>query len=213
VARSRRDTTPLETVDGVLTAYSAEIEPKLAEGAFRGLAWVFERAQVAPGSTPSDFDVLELHRAMYGRLFAWAGQTRTADVGPSGFVPVPWRGVPVALRQLAGDVRAWVDAAPAPPKPQDIAEIIADAHHRFQWIHPFQDTNGRTGRVLDAYYLWVTFGLAGSGVLSSVSIEPFPTEEAEDEYYEGLIEADVGRPDRLRRYYVARLEEAFGRRT
>jgi len=27
----------------------------------------------------------------------------------------------------------------------DVANVIADAHHRFQWIHPFKDTNGRTG--------------------------------------------------------------------
>lgn len=41
----------------------------------------------------------------------------------------------------------------------DVAHVIADAHHRFQWIHQFEDTNGRTGRVLDHYILRVTFGL------------------------------------------------------
>jgi Fic family protein len=36
-----------------------------------------------------------------------------------------------------------------------VANVMADAHHRFQMIHPFKDTNGRTGRVLDHYVLWV----------------------------------------------------------
>jgi len=182
MARSRRDTVPLATVNGVLTEY-AEIELKLVEGEFRGLAWVFERARVAPGSTPSDFDVLELHGTMYGDLLSWAGKTRTAELGPSGKVWVPWHNVRTELRKYADDVRAWVDAVPAQTPAVVLAEIVADAHHRFQWIHPFQDTNGRTGRVLDTYLLWATFGLAGPDVLSSVAIEPFPTEEAEHEYY------------------------------
>ena len=97
---------------------------------------------------------------------------------------------------------------PIPEVPK-IAEVVADFHHRFQWIHPFRDTNGRTGRVIDTYVLWVTFGLAGSDLASSPVIEPFPTERHEDEYYEGLAEADVGSKARLRAYYVDRIVAAF----
>ena len=81
--------------------------------------------------------------------------------------------------------------------------------HRFQWIHPFRDTNGRTGRVLDHYLLWVTFSLRGGNRATSPAIEYFPTEREETEYYEGLVEADLGRPARLRSFYVARLVALF----
>jgi hypothetical protein len=76
-------------------------------------------------------------------------------------------------------------------------------------VHPFQDTNGRTGRLLDAYLLWVTFRMVGEDAQSSPIIVPFPSEASEDDYYDGLVDADNHRPDRLRRYYMQRIEEAL----
>jgi Fic/DOC family len=53
----------------------------------------------------------------------------------------------IGLRKLADDLHAWLAASWNEGELDlgTIAEHIADAHHRFQWIHPFQDTNGRTG--------------------------------------------------------------------
>lgn len=44
---------------------------------------------------------------------------------------------------------------------------------------------------------------------TSPTIEYFPTPAHEDEYYDGLAEADLGRPDRLRAFYLERLVAAF----
>lgn len=49
--------------------------------------------------------------------------------------------------------------------------------------------------------------LAGEELSSSLLIEPFPSEADEDD--DGLAEADGHRPDRLRKYYVARFVAAF----
>jgi hypothetical protein len=209
MARQRRHTEPLETLHGVLTSYE-EIERQLVDGDWRARAWVFERARASARlETPRDVDVLALHRAMFSHVLPWAGELRKDDRGPGGKVPVAWWDVPVELRKLGDDLRAQVDALAPDPGVPEIASILTNAHHRFQWIHPFRDTNGRTGRVLDAYLLWVTFGLAGPDLASSAIIEPFPTEAAEDDYYEGLQEADARKPERLRRYYEERLIAAF----
>ena len=212
MARQRSHTEPLETVHGVLTEYTV-VDTHLLDGEFKGRRWIFERAQTAALlSTYSSRDVQDLHRAMFGDLLPWAGTLRRDDRGPSGKVPVPWYEVPVALRNFTDDLRVWVESLPQDPTLEQIAEIVADAHHKFQLIHPFQDTNGRTGRVLDLYLLWVTFGFKGESVASSPTIEPFPTEAEENEYYDGLQEADLDRPARLRRYYTGRLVDALGRR-
>ena len=147
------------------------------------------------GTKPTDHDILDLHAAMFGDFLDWAGTTRRDDRGPGGRVAVSWADVRIQLRNLALDLAAWV-GDPATMDTADVANVIADAHHRFQLIHPFKDTDGRTGRVLDHYILWVTFGLHADSLETSPSIEFFPTESHENEYYEGLLEADLDRPER-----------------
>lgn len=165
-------------------------------------------ANRVPLATPSDFDILDLHRAMFGEFLPWAGTTRQDDRGPGGKVPVPWHRVRLELRNLTDDLAAWVGALGAIDV-EAMATVIADAHHRFEWVHPFQDTNGRTGRVLDHQLLWVTFELHGATLETSPTIEYFPTPDHEDAYYEGLAAADAGRPERLRAFYLERLVAAF----
>ena len=116
----------------------------------------------------------------------------------------------IELRKLADDLRAWVAASWNRGELDlgTIAAHIADAHHRFQWIHPFRDTNGRTGRVIDHGLLWATFGLAGETSDESPFIEYFPDPSFEDAYFDGLLDADLGRTDRLLRYYEERIEAA-----
>ncbi len=162
MARQRRNTEPLDTIHGRLTDY-AVIDGHLLDGEFRGRAWIFERAQDAAAlSTYDDHDIRRLHRVMFGDLLPWAGEFRRDDRGPGGKVPVPWYQVPVAVREFTDNLRVWVASLPPDPALEQLANLVADAHHKFQWIHPFQDTNGRTGRVLDLYLLWVTFGLKGT---------------------------------------------------
>ncbi len=208
MARQRRSTQPLVTVRGTLTDY-AEIDPLLVDGEMKGRAWSFEQSRSCPRlSTPTDDDVKALHRAMFGGFLPWAGQYRRVEVGPGGVVNVPWFEVPLRMRGLADDLAAWVAALPADPSVSEVAGIVADAHHMFQWIHPFEDTNGRTGRVLDLYLVWVTFGLAKTNLEMCPMIDPFPTDGEEDEYYLGLHEADGYVGDRLRAYYTQRIMAA-----
>jgi Fic-DOC domain mobile mystery protein B len=81
----------------------------------------------------------EVHRRMFGRVWAWAGTYRTTerDVGID-----PWQ-VPMAVRDLLADARFWLDP--------DVEWITRDAalckvHHRLVAIHPFPNGNGRLAR-------------------------------------------------------------------
>jgi hypothetical protein len=112
------------------------------------------------------------------------------------------------LRKLADDFGYWLAALGADPPLVAVASVIADTHHRFQWIHPFVDTNGRTGRVLDHFLLWSSFDLMSLSRETSPTIAYSPDEPHETDYYEGLLEADLGRPGRLRAYYAERIENA-----
>ena len=69
--------------------------------------------------------------------------------------PPPWAEVDDHLR----DLLAWLVEAKAKPTPAQIARGVADtwvhpvlvagiAQHRFVWVHPFLDGNGRTARML-----------------------------------------------------------------
>ena len=211
MARQTRRTESLDTNQGVLTSY-AEIEPVLSAAEARGRALVFDWTRSASGSiwTPTDIDLLNLHRGMFATVFDWAGSPRTEARGPGGVVHVPAHEIRIELRKLADDLHTWVEATWSSGELDlgTIAAHIADAHHRFQWIHPFRDTNGRTGRVIDHGLLWATFSLAGGAPDESPIIEYFPDAGFEDAYFQGLLEADLGRPDRLHRYYEERIEAA-----
>jgi fido (protein-threonine AMPylation protein) len=193
----------------VLVSFDA-LNRVLTEGEVRGRVWIHENARSATSQVraPLPEEIFELHRVMFGSVFDWAGTPRTADHGPGGIVHVRWPHVREELHKLAGDAAAWVSSM-ACSDVRAIAGVVADFHHRFQWIHPFPDTNGRTGRVLDLLLLWRTFSLAGEALETSPMLEYFPDDEHEIEYYDGLTEADNHRSSRLRTYYEERIASAM----
>jgi fido (protein-threonine AMPylation protein) len=206
VARRGRQTRPLDAKVGRLETYE-EQEPLLVEAEWRGRRWAF--GQAGSKRPLTDEVILELHAQMFEPLFDWAGQPRTTAIGPGGVEHVPAHQVRAELRKLGDDFAAWLAAAGTDPSVEEIASILARAHHRFQWVHPFQDTNGRTGRVLDHYVLWVSFGLASRSLETSPVLVYFPDDAREDAYYDGLAAADNHRSEPLTEFYLQRLELAL----
>lgn len=83
--------------------------------------------------------VRELHRRMLGDVWRWAGDFRTKERN----LGIPHYKVPVAMRELLDDVRAWVEHRTYP-----LDEIAVRFHHRLVLIHPFPNGNGRHARLL-----------------------------------------------------------------
>jgi fido (protein-threonine AMPylation protein) len=187
-----------------------DVDRVLSEGEVRGREWIHASARVivSPQPTPTVEEIFELHGVMFAPIFDWAGAPRVQACGPGGVEHVSWLNVREELYKLAGDVSSWVSHM-VDTDLSSIARVVADFHHRFQWIHPLPDTNGRTGRVLDHLLLWRTFDLVGESLVYSPMIEHFPDEAHEAEYYGGLTDADHHRPERLRNYYVERIGSAI----
>lgn len=99
---------------------------------------------VAKSYTLRASDVLDVHGLVLQRIEKdFAGRYRNAGVRISGANFVP----PNALKvdTLMGELIHWVNDE------YNLLDIIIKAsifHHRFVWIHPFFDGNGRTARLL-----------------------------------------------------------------
>lgn len=85
-------------------------------------------------------------------------------------------------------------------KPKYDLMKMALAHHRFGWIHPFSNGNGRTVRLL-TYALLIKYGFnvqAGGRVLNPTAV--FCNDR--DKYYEMLSLADLGTDENLEKWCI-----------
>jgi Fic-DOC domain mobile mystery protein B len=72
-------------------------------------------------------------------VWRWAGEFRRSGKN----IGVDWLQIPVELRGLCDDVRAWLQYGSYPP-----GEIAARFHHRLVSIHLFANGNGRHARTM-----------------------------------------------------------------
>jgi Fic-DOC domain mobile mystery protein B len=83
--------------------------------------------------------VKDLHRRMLGDVWRWAGKFRISERN----IGIDHWQIPVALRQLLDDTKAWIQYKTYPPD-----EIAVRFHHRLVRIHPFPNGNGRHSRLM-----------------------------------------------------------------
>jgi cell filamentation protein len=89
--------------------------------------------------------LLEIHRIAFSELYEWAGKWRTNQVVVGQLTPPD----PVQVLQL---MYQFIDnlnfKAGIATNSQDHLDILTFAHYEFIRIHPFNNGNGRTGRML-----------------------------------------------------------------
>lgn len=141
-------TRPLDATRELATAAGpkpySEVAETLAENVARCLDALFEAQPEDIAITPEWLQ--SIHQRIAGRLFPdWAGRWRATEVQVGTHLPPPPCDVPVHVRNFCLDLE---ERLRHPGDVQALAELMAWADWRFQWIHPFKDFNGRVGRIL-----------------------------------------------------------------
>jgi Fic family protein len=139
------------------------------------------------------------HRDLAAGLFPqWAGRYRDREVQIGGHTPPPLYEVPVLVRLFCDDLAERLRHLGAGTL-GGIADLLAWADWRFQWIHPFRDFNGRIGRVL----LVALIHRTGLPPMDTVQTEP----NARRQYLHALQAADNGDLGPLTDIWACRIAE------
>ncbi|MET0230892.1 MAG: mobile mystery protein B [Rhodanobacteraceae bacterium] len=102
----------------------------------KGMTWASRAARRR--KVLSDDFLRELHRQMFGDVWAWAGHYRFSEKN----IGVAPHRIAESVRNLVEDVNVWMT--------HDVYradERVARFHHRLVAVHPFPNGNGRLSRV------------------------------------------------------------------
>lgn len=89
--------------------------------------------------------ILEIHRMAFSELYDWAGKWRSVEVQVGRHAPPHPSKVPALMYQFSDDLNFRLKRV---REKEEVADLLAYLHHRFVWIHPFNNGNGRTARLL-----------------------------------------------------------------
>jgi len=183
--------TPLEDeeLEGLIPSHvqtKAELNQWEALNIARGHEWASGHRSFDPLSVTT---LKDLHRAMFGETWTWAGTFRRSEKNIS---PYHWTQVQVLMRDLVDNTRASYEASDRMPEGLDA--LAVRFHHQLVRIHPWSNGNGRHARLATDILLerWdrPRFSWGSGADLASEGT-------ARDRYLEALLSADAGSFARL----------------
>jgi Fic-DOC domain mobile mystery protein B len=104
----------------------------------QAMQWIFLRS-FRPEQIFTETFVCNLHRRMYGQVWAWAGKFRKTNKN----IGVDKWQISMALKALLDDALFWITNSSYPPD-----EIAIRFKHRIVSIHCFPNGNGRHSRLM-----------------------------------------------------------------
>jgi len=116
-------------------AFRGELNEAELENITRAQDWALSRKR----DLLAEKFITDLHRRMLGDVWKWAGKFRKSERN----LGIPFFEIPVALRQLLDDTKAWIEYKAYPAD-----EIAVRFHHRLVQIHSFPNGNGRHSRLM-----------------------------------------------------------------
>jgi len=116
-------------------------------------AWDFVLKKSAQNKLPLTTSFIKrIYQVGFGWIFPeLGGKFRNIDVTVSKHIPPKFYLVPQEMDNFTKDLQVRIKHLPKIDDEKFLNELIyllAWSHHKFLWIHPFQDYNGRIGRLL-----------------------------------------------------------------
>jgi len=199
--KRKGETSYRETAFGIIPR--SKLVPLEIEGVKR--AWDFILQSQDRGKIPLTVSFLQkVHKVGFAWIFPdICGKFRTFEVTVSKHKPPRFFQVPQMMEDFTEDLKTRIQHLPKFEEEnflKELVRLLAWAHHRFLWIHPFFDYNGRIGRLLI------------SMILMNLNLPPaelhVETKIGRTKYVDALAKADVGDFVPLEKIILAALEEA-----
>lgn len=192
-------TRPLDATRELATAAGAltytEVSERIAVNIAHCLGDLLEQSPDDIRITPEW--ICGIHRRVAGELFPeWAGRFRVSDVQVGTHRPPPGHEVAVYINNFCFDLEERLRHLQGAAS---IAGLLAWVDWRFQWIHPFKDFNGRTGRILLVALCYK---------LALPPMNPAADDSSKQAYFGALRAADAGDLGLLTELWLERLGSA-----
>lgn len=200
MAKRMGETSYKETALGILPR--SKLIQLEAEGIVK--VWRYVLRATRPGTRITPRYLQKLHKIGFGWIFPdLGGCFRRVDVEVSNHKPPAFYLVPQLMVDFCEDLKERFKHLPSIDSHgflEYLVDLLAWAHHRFLWVHPFQDYNGRIGRLL-INVLLLKLGLPPI----ELKVE---TKRGRGRYIRALRAADAGDLRGLKRLVREATEEA-----
>lgn len=199
--KKRGETSYKETAFGIIPR--SRLIPLEIEGIKR--AWDFVSQESKKGKLVISPEFIKnLHWVGFGWIFPkTAGKFRVIEVAVSDHTPPKFYLVPELMENFCKDIEEQIKRLPKIDELNFLTELtrlLAWAHHKFLWIHPFQDYNGRIARLLNNI------------ILLNLNLPPIElkveTKSSRKKYIKALQEADKNNLALLDKIIKKALEES-----
>lgn len=199
--KRKGETSYKDTAFGIIPR--SELIPLEIEGIKK--VWDFILQQNKKGNIPITPTFLKkIHKIGFGWIFPkMGGKFRIIDVQVSKHTPPKYFLVPELMINFCKDNTIRIKHLSSQDEEtyfDELIDLLSWSHHRFLWIHPFQDYNGRIARILNNI------------ILLNLELPPIElkveTDSGRDKYVKALQDADNGDYTKLKQLFKSALQES-----